>query len=114
MDSLYVLMNALRPLSGVGGGTAGTLLGKIITIVVTVAGGLIAIFLIYSIVKDAIAFAKGDGNGSVIKILGKVLFLIICIGLIFIVMNWQTLGERAQNIMDPLINHGTNIVNEIG
>lgn len=61
-----------------------------------IGGGIIAIFLIVSIVKDGIEFAKGQGSVSIWKIVGKVLFLILCIGLIFLATNYKNLGDKMQ------------------
>jgi hypothetical protein len=71
-----------------------------------IGGAIIALFLIYAIVKDGIGYAKG--NGSVFPIIGKVLFLILCIGLIFIAINYNKLGQSASNIADK----GVNVVQE--
>lgn len=73
-----------------------------------VGGGIIAIFLIVSIVKDGIEFAKGQGSVSIWKIVGKVLFLILCIGLIFLATNYEKLGNKAKDLGDK----GVNIVDE--
>ena len=70
----------------------------IITYVASIAGGIVAIFLIISIVKDALGYAKGQGQTSVFKILGKVLFLILMIGIIFIAVNYKSLGDSAGDV----------------
>ena len=54
-----------------------------------IGGGILAIFLIYAIVKDGIAYAKGGG---------KVLFLLLCLGLIFIVTKYTSIGDKAKDI----------------
>jgi hypothetical protein len=63
-----------------------------------IGGGIIAIFLIVSIVKDGIEFAKGQGSVSIWKIIGKVLFLILCIGLIFLATNYDELGNKMKDV----------------
>jgi uncharacterized membrane-anchored protein len=89
-------------------------MNKLLGIAIAVAGGLIALFLIYSIAKDAFAFAKGQGDGSIWKILGKVLFFIFCIVIILVAANWATIGDNAKNIIDPLSNQVIGVINEIG
>lgn len=71
-----------------------------------IGGGIIAIFLIVSIVKDGIEFAKGQGSVSIWKIVGKVLFLILCIGLIFLATNYDELGNKMKDV-------GSNAVDTI-
>lgn len=69
-----------------------------------VAGGIVALFLIISIAKDGFEFAKGQGAVSIWKILGKIIFLILLIGFIFLAVNYSTLGDQAQNIGNKAIN----------
>lgn len=77
---------------------------NVLTYVASIAGGIVAIFLIISIVKDALGYAKGQGQTSVFKILGKVLFLILMIGIIFIAVNYKSLGDNAKSIGEKGIN----------
>ena len=78
-----------------------------------IGGAIVAIFLIISIVKDGLAYAKG--GGSVLPIIGKVLFLILCIGLIFLAVNYATLGNKAaviaNNAVDIVDNEASTILN---
>lgn len=69
-----------------------------------VGGGIVAIFLIIALVKDGIELGKGSGNASIFKILGKALFLILIIGLIFLALNYQSLGNTARNIGQKAID----------
>lgn len=75
----------------------------------SVAAGIVAIFLMISIVKDAVGYAKGSGNSSVLKIVGKVIFMIIMLGLIYLAMNYDDLGKKGQD----LSNKGFDIVNDV-
>ena len=70
----------------------------------TIGGGLVALFLIINIVKEGFAYAKGQGNGSVLGIIGKVLFLILMIGIIFLAANYFILGKTAKNIGEQGVN----------
>lgn len=78
-----------------------------------IGGGIVAIFLIVSLVKDGIEFAKGQGSVSIWKILGKAIFLILIIGLIFLATNYKTLGNTAKSIGQDAINTVNNEVNVI-
>ena len=79
----------------------------------SIGGAIIAIFLIISLVKDGMEFAKGQGSVSIWKILGKAVFLILIIGLIFLAQNYQTLGTTAQGIGNNAFNVIGNEVNSI-
>lgn len=83
----------------------------VVTWAAAIGGGIVAIFLVVSLVKDGIEFAKGQGSVSIFKIIGKALFLILIIGLIFLAVNYDTLGQQAQNVGNKAI--GT-VNNEIG
>lgn len=86
--------------------TAGksTFLSGVIKYVGGVGGALVGIFLIVSIVKDGIQFAKGGGQVSPFKIVGKVLFLILMIGLIFLAVNYEKIGETGQSVGQGVID----------
>lgn len=73
-----------------------------------IGGGLIALFLIVSIVKNAVGYAKGSGSSSIFKIIGEALFLILLIGLIFIAVRYTSLGNTASGIAEQ----GVQIVEE--
>lgn len=118
LNKLQMLAFSLSPVitvlnNNTTSGAADNVMTKVLSIVVTIAGGLIACFLIYSIAKDAFEFAKGQGTGSVWKIIGKVLFLILCIGLIFLAQNWQSLGDKAKSIGEGGLNIVEGGLNEI-
>lgn len=94
------------------GNQAGTptnnFMSKIVGWVAGVGGAIVAIFIIVALVKDGIEFSKGQGNGSVFKIIGKVLFLIVILGLIFVAVNYTKLGEKAQTVGNGVINTVSN------
>ena len=71
-------------------------------------GGIVAIFLVVSLVKDGIEFAKGQGSSSIWKILGKAIFLIVMIGLIYVAQNYSTLGTKTQAVAERAVNNVTN------
>lgn len=75
----------------------------------SIAAGIVAIFLMISIVKDAVGYAKGSGNSSVLKIVGKVIFMIIMLGLIYLAISYKDLGKKGQD----LSNKGFDIVNDV-
>lgn len=76
-----------------------------------IGGGIIALFLIYAIVKDGIAYAKG--GGSIFPIIGKVLFLLLCIGLIFLALNYTEIGKKFQAMGNKAVNIVSNQANTI-
>ena len=90
--------------TGTGGAGKSTFLSGVIKYVGGVGGALVGIFLIVSIVKDGIQFAKGGGQVSPFKIVGKVLFLILMIGLIFLAVNYEKIGETGQSVGQGVID----------
>lgn len=47
-----------------------------------------------------------------LKIVGKVLFLILIIGLIYAAVSYDTYGQKGQIIADKVITHADNEVNQ--
>lgn len=78
-----------------------------------IGGAVVAIFLIVSIVKDAISLANGQGSTSIWKIIGKVALLILMIGLIFLAMNYTSLGNTAKNIGQGAIDAGAGLATNV-
>jgi uncharacterized membrane protein YdbT with pleckstrin-like domain len=76
-----------------------------------IGGGIVAIMLIISLVKDGIGIAKGSGDSSVLKIAGKILFLIIIIGLIAIAVNYASLQTMGQGLGNKAINEVNSQLN---
>lgn len=68
------------------------------------AGGIVAILLMISIVRDVAGLVTGKGQTSPIKIVGKVLFLILCIGLIYLALKYDTLGKTASDLGQKAID----------
>lgn len=97
-----------------GGATQSTFISGLVKWAAGIGGGLIAIFLIYSIVKDGLDYAKGNGSNSILKIVGKVLFLILLIGLVYVAMNYDNLGKKAQKVGDQAINVVESGLNDAG
>ncbi|MBQ8218185.1 MAG: hypothetical protein IJZ79_02675 [Bacilli bacterium] len=93
--------------------TTSTFMDKVLGWAAGIGGAIIAIFLIVSLVKDGIEFAKGQGSVSIWKILGKAIFLILIIGLVFLATNYKTLGNTAKGIGDKAINTVNNEINVI-
>lgn len=101
-----------------GGGTntspSSSLMDGIVKWAAGIGGGLIALFLIVSIVKNAIGFAKGSGSSSIWKIVGEALFLILLIGLIFIAVKYTDLGNTASGIAEDAVELVEDQVSEAG
>ena len=83
--------------------TSGTM-DNIIGWVAGIGGGIVAIFLIISLAKDGIGIAKGSGDSSIMKVIGKALFLILIIGLIYLAVNYDTIGDKAEKIANTGID----------
>lgn len=78
----------------------------------TFAGGVVALFLIIGLVQDGIGYAKGSGDASVLKIVGKVLFLILIIGLIYAAVSYDALGQKGQAVANKVIDHANTEINQ--
>lgn len=109
MARMSVLAAEVMPLAG---GTEGTMTG-LVKWAGTIAGALIAVFLIYSIAKDAFGYIKGSGDASMFKIITKVIFLMLCVGLIVVAQNYQSWMDSAAALANHGINAIDNAANEI-
>ena len=109
MARMSVLAAEVMPLAG---GTASTM-SNLVKWAGTIAGGLIAVFLIYSIAKDAFGYIKGSGDASMFKIVTKVIFLMLCVGLIVVAQNYQSWMNQAAGIANSGINLINNAANEV-
>ena len=63
-----------------------------------IIGGIIALFLMWSILMEAKNLIKGEGSSSVWKLVGKSLVFILMIGLVFLSINYLALGKKAGNV----------------
>ena len=88
-------------------------LNNVISWVAGIGGGIVAIFLIISLVKDGVGMAKGSGDSSIFKIIGKALFLLLIIGLIFVAVKYDTWGQKAESIASTGINKVDGEVNNV-
>ena len=91
---------------------AGGTMGKIVSWAAGIGGGVVALFLIISLAKDGIGLAKGSSDSSILKIIGKALFLILIIGLIYLAVNYESLGKKAESIADKGVNTVDTEVNK--
>ena len=89
------------------------IMGNLVTWAGTIAGALIAVFLIYSIAKDAFGYIKGSGDASIFKIVTKVLFLIICIGLIVVAQNYENLMNIGAGVANSALDQVNGIADEL-
>lgn len=71
------------------------MIDNVIKMAATIGAGIIAIFLIYSIVKDGVGYAKG-GTG-ITAILGKVMFLILVMGIAAVAVNYKQYSTALDN-----------------
>ena len=93
--------------------TESTFMSNLVKWAAGIGGGIIALFLIVSLVKDGIEFAKGQGSVSIFKIIGKALFLILIIGLVFLAVNYKSLGSTAEKLGNNVIQKVNNEANVI-
>lgn len=90
-------------------------LKKVLGVAMGIGAAVVAVFMIYHIVKEGIQFAKGQGSSSIWSIIGKVIFLIFLIGLIFVAGNYVSIGKQAQTIGNKSINIINNeVTNMLG
>lgn len=103
-----ILLNVLL----LSGGLTGTFTGLLKTVGV-IGGALVGIALIISIVKDAMGYLKGSGSNSIGKIIGKVLLLILMIGIITIAAQggFSSLGEKAAKKAEKVGNDAVDVIN---
>ncbi len=94
------------------GGLTGTFTNLLQTVGV-IGGALVGIALIVSIVKDAMGYLKGSGSNSVGKIIGKVLLLILMIGIITVAAKggFSSLGEKAAKKANDVGNDAVDVIN---
>jgi len=99
MNTMNTLMFLNTLLLSGGGGAIGSRASTLLETVGTVGGALVGIALIISIVKDAMGYIKGSGSNSIGKIIGKVLLLIVMIGIIAVAQSggFSGLGKNAAN-----------------
>jgi hypothetical protein len=102
-----VLMNLWTFMSGGG-------ISSIVSNVAAVASGIIALFLIIAIVKSVIEYSKGSGSGGVGKIIGQVVFLVICIGLVYLATKYNNLKNTGSKVGSKLVNVVNEAVGDLG
>ena len=90
----------------------GSFIGKVVKWAGGIGGGLVAIALIISLVKDALEMSKGGGNASPIKIIGKALLLILVLGLIGLAMNYDSLTNKGKTVGNIIVNEAENQAKE--
>lgn len=86
----------------------GSFVGNVVKWVGGIGGGLVAIALIISLVKDALDMAKGGGNASPVKIVGKALVLILVLGLIGLAMSYDNLQSKGETAGNLIVNEAEN------
>lgn len=102
--TLMTIFAKILPFTLAFAATGSSFMDTLIEWAAGIGGGIIALFLIVSLVKDGIEFAKGQGSVSIFKIIGKALFLILIIGLVFLAVNYIELGTTASNIGNGVID----------
>lgn len=111
--ALMAIFAKILPFTWAFAATESSFMTNLVKWAAGIGGGIIALFLIVSLVKDGIEFAKGQGSVSIFKIIGKALFLILIIGLVFLAVNYKNLGTTASNLGNGVINKVNNEANVI-
>ena len=94
MDILFRLLPILPVYADLGGNVVGW--------AATLGGGIAAALIIVSLVKDVASYAKGSGDGSILKIVGKVIFLLFILGVIIYVKD-NTDGGGLSGLADTAV-----------
>ena len=93
--------------------------GNAVSWVGGIAGGIVAIFLIISLVKDIAGTVKGSGDASIWKIIGKAATSIVVIVLIVVVINiGQSMangegGGDAVSSLSSIVEEGVSTVSDV-
>lgn len=104
-----MLLNALNALSTpLAEKTANSWLA----IVGTVAVSIVSILIIISIVKDVWNYVKGQGSTSAFAIIGKIIFLILMIGLIILIQG-KKFNTMATGVGQGAMNKVNSVANDI-
>lgn len=75
------------------------MIDNVIKMAASIGAGIIAIFLICAIVKDGVQYAKG-GSGCITGIMGKVMFLILVMGIGFVAVNYKDFNKNYSTALD--------------
>lgn len=76
--------------------------------------GALALVLIWSLVKEGIAYGKGSGSGSLWGIIGKALTLVLMLGIIYLAINYDNaLKGTASGFGNKLIDVTNKVVTEV-
>ena len=112
---MNMLMNLLMFLdaTNVAVGNQHDGLNKIFQWAIWAGGAIIAVIMIFSIVKSAKEYALGSGSGGIGKIIGKVIFLVFCLGMIALASNWDTIAGRGEKLAEAGLNIVENLAEEV-
>lgn len=83
--------------------------GKIVSTVGGWAAAAIALVLIWSLVKDGLAYGKGSGSGSLWGIIGKVLTLLLMLGLVWVAVGYNNLQNTTEAAGNKVVNTANDI-----
>lgn len=95
MDILYQLLPIIPVFASTG--------SNILTWAAAIGGAIAAALIIVSLVKDVASYAKGSGDGSILKIAGKIIFLVIILGVIAYVAG-QADGTDTSGLAGTIVN----------
>lgn len=76
--------------------------------------GALALVLIWSLVKEGIAYGKGSGTGSLWGIIGKALTLVLMLGIVFLAITYNnSLKGAAENFGNKLVDMTNTVLSEV-
>ena len=73
------------------------------------AAAAIALVLIWSLVKDGLAYGKGSGTGSLWGIIGKVLTLLLMLGLVWVAVGYDGLKDKVEKAGNAVVDTADDI-----
>lgn len=95
----YVLTQLLPfVIANANGIKTSTSADNIVSYAAGIGAAVVAIALIFFIAKNAFQYIKGSGSVSAWKIFGVVIMLCFMIGLIFLAVNYKSIGNSASEI----------------
>lgn len=87
---------------------------KLVSTIGAWGAGALALVLIWSLVKEGIAYGKGSGSGSLWGIIGKALTLVLMLGIIYLAISYEnSLKGTAEGFGNKLIDVTDKVVTEV-
>lgn len=111
MDILYQLLPIITAFAADGDAVVSTVGDNVLKWAVSIGGAIAAALVIVSLVKDVASYAKGSGDGSILKIAGKVIFLLIILGTIAYVGTTGKNGGGVSGVASTIVDKTATEIN---